>query len=76
MKLEEKNKKMSKRIEALDLMKCLQPLTQVGIITAGESQTIVREYVAGNEKFLKNICLNPEIPMVYEPVIKKLRQYI
>ena len=67
---------MTRRIEALEIMKILQALLQGGIIEPKTAQNAVKEYINGDSNLLKGICLNPDIPMEYEPVLKGLRRYI
>ena len=64
------------RIRSLELKKDLQPLSQGGIITAAQSKVIITQYANNNISELQKLCLNPKIPMSWEPVLEKLRQYL
>lgn len=63
---------MSRRIASMEVMKSLQPLLQGGIITPEQAKDACISFVAGDSDKIKNICLNPEIPMAYNQVLENI----
>ena len=67
---------MNKRMESVKLMAALQPLTQSGYLKAVDAKAIVECFKDGNDIPLKKLTLDPTLPMVMQPVIEKVAQFI
>ncbi|MCR5670709.1 MAG: hypothetical protein K6G10_06855 [Butyrivibrio sp.] len=66
----------TRRMESMKLMPLLQPLTQLGYLSAGQAKNVIDEYKEGNTEPLRSLCLDPSLPTSLSPILERIRQYI
>lgn len=66
---------MSRRIKSLELMKKLQPFTQLGLLPAAKAQYIVTEYAKNNLSPLEEFIISPDIPVAYIQLLQDIKQF-
>lgn len=71
----EVNNKISRAL-VIDLTKALQPLTQSGVLTGKHAADIMVAYSKGDREPLKKVVYSPDIPMMYNGVLKKLENFL
>ena len=67
---------MSRRMKSVEVMKCLQAFTQGGVISPIAASAMVDSYVNGDDGPLRDLIINPDIPVVYTGVLTRLQAVI
>ncbi len=67
---------MSEELKSLELMRNLQPFTQMSLIPAARAQEIVRSYRQGDRSPLKELVLSPDIPAMYGRLCQQLEKFL
>ena len=67
---------MSNRVKAPGLCKCLQALTQNGIISAAKAGECVKAYMNDDVSILVEIVNSKDTPVAMLPLMQPLRQFI
>ena len=67
---------MSRRMKSVEVMKCLQAFTQGGIISPIAAGAMVDGYVNGDDGPLRDLIINPDIPVAYTGVLTRLQAVI
>ena len=66
---------MSNRVKAPGLCKCLQALTQNGVISAKMAGECVKAYMNDDTSILVNIINSKDIPVAMLPLVQPLKDF-